>query len=93
MHGHILKVNLQFEQFGILVWTDNTFSVMSGLFLSFISAKQRVMCLAIGHNTDSPVRLEPATARSLVERSKTEPLRQGTLVLLFSVLQNSPFSF
>ena len=51
------------------------------------------MCLAIGHNTDSPVRLEPATARSLVERSKTEPLRQGTLVLSFSVLQNSPFSF
>ena len=31
------------------------------------------MCLAQAHNTVTPVRLEPATLRSLVKHSTTEP--------------------
>ena len=33
------------------------------------------MCLAQGHNTVTPVRLEPAALRSRVKHSTTEPLR------------------
>ena len=33
------------------------------------------MCLAQGHNTVTPVRLEPGTSRSRVKHSSTEPLR------------------
>ena len=33
------------------------------------------MCLAQGHNTVTPVRLEPAAPRSRVKHSITEPLR------------------
>ena len=33
------------------------------------------MCLAQGHNTVTPVRLEPAAPRSRVKHSTTEPLR------------------
>ena len=32
------------------------------------------MCLAQGHNTETPVRLEPAAFRSGVKHSTTEPL-------------------
>ena len=54
----------------------NNFSVMSGqVFLGRISTKQGLMCLAQGHNTVMPVRLEPATPWSQVKYSTTEPLR------------------
>ena len=33
------------------------------------------MCLAQGHNTVMPVRLEPATAQSPVKHTTTKPLR------------------
>ena len=33
------------------------------------------MCLAQGHNTVTPVRLEPAASRSRVKHSTTESLR------------------
>ena len=33
------------------------------------------MCLAQGHNAVTPVRLEPASPRSRVKHSTTEPLR------------------
>ena len=36
--------------------------------------KQRIKCLAQGHNTIPVVRLEPATPLSQVEQSTTEPL-------------------
>ena len=48
------------------VWFDslrpvNNFSVMLGqVFLGWTSTKQGQMCLAQGHNTVTPVRLEPA---------------------------------
>ena len=54
----------------------NNFSVMSGqVFLGRISTKQGLMCLAPGHNTVMPVRLELATPWSPVKQSTTEPLR------------------
>ena len=40
------------------------------------------MCLAQGHNAVTPVRLEPATPRSQVKYSTTEPLRSQDGILL-----------
>ena len=43
----------------------NNYSSISGwVFLGLTSTKQRIKCLAQGHNTVPPVRLEPATPRS-----------------------------
>ena len=42
------------------------------------------MCLAQGHNTETPVRLEPTATRSGVKHSTTEPLRS---VQIFCVLK------
>ena len=54
----------------------NNFSVMSGwVFLGWTSTKQGLMCLAQGHKAVPSVRLEPATPRSWVKHSTTEPLR------------------
>ena len=48
---------------------------MSGrVFLGWTSTKQGLMWLVQGHNTVRPVRLEPATPRSRVNNSTTEPL-------------------
>ena len=52
------------------------------------------MCLAQGHNKVPPVRLKPATLRSLVKHSTTEPLRfqsghSPCSVLFCYSLQNS----
>ena len=53
----------------------NNFSVMSiWVFLGWTSTKQGLICLAQGHNTVTPVRLEPRTLRSRVNHSTTEPL-------------------
>ena len=49
----------------ILYVPVNNFSVMLGrVFLGSTSTKQGLMCLAQGHNTVPPVRLEPATPQS-----------------------------
>ena len=37
------------------------------------------MCLAQGHNAVMPVRLEPATPRSRVKHSTTEPIPESDL--------------
>ena len=37
-------------------------------------SKHMIKCLAEGHNTGSPVRLEPATHRSRVQHTTTEQL-------------------
>ena len=51
------------------------FSVMSWrVFLCWSCTKLRITCLAQGHNTRLPVRLEPATPEFLVKHSTTEPL-------------------
>ena len=51
------------------------FSVMLRLvFMGKTSTKQGLMCLAQGHNARTPVRLNPATTRSRVKHSTTEPL-------------------
>ena len=42
--------------------SDNSFSVMSGwVFLGLTSTKQRIKCLAQGHNTGPLVRQETTT--------------------------------
>ena len=64
----------------LFVWFDslrpiNNLSVMKGrVFLGWTSTKLGLMCLAQGHNTVMPVRLEPAAPRSRVKHSTTEPL-------------------
>ena len=60
----------------ILYVPVNNFSVMSEqVFLGWTRTKQGFMCLVQGHNAVTPVRLEPATPRSWVKHSNTEPLR------------------
>ena len=49
---------------------------------------QEIQCLAQGQNTVPPVRLEPATPRSRVKLSNTEPLRSsladdGSLIVAY----------
>ena len=59
----VLILNIQF----------NNFSVMSGwFFLGSTRNKQRIKCLAQGHNTVPPVRLKPTTPQSRVKHSTTE---------------------
>ena len=51
----------------------NNFSVMSGqVFLGLTSTKQRIKCLAEGHNTVPSVSIEPATLQFQVKHSTTE---------------------
>ena len=45
------------------------------------------MCLAQGHNSVTPVRLEPAALRSRVKHSTTEPLRSQDLYLPLKVIE------
>ena len=53
----------------------NNVSVMSvRVFLMHTSTKQELMCLAQGHNTLRPMRLESANPRSRVKHSTTEQL-------------------
>ena len=54
------------------------------IFLGSTSPKLGLMCLAHGHNAVAPVRLEPATPRSRVKHSTTEPLRSLKYQLLIS---------
>ena len=52
------------------------FSFMLGwVFLGWTIIKQRLMCFVQGHNAVPTARLEPATPRSWVKYSITEPLR------------------
>ena len=54
----------------ILYVPVNNLLVMSGLvFKGWTSTKQGLMCLAQGHNTVAPVRLEPAALQSRVKQS------------------------
>ena len=56
----------------ILYIPVNNLSVISGrVFLGSASTKQGLMCLAQGHNTVTPVRLEPAAPLSQVKHSTT----------------------
>ena len=56
----------------ILYFPVNNLSSMSGpVFLGCTSTKQELMCLAQGHNTVAPVRLEPTTPQSRVKHSNT----------------------
>ena len=71
----------------------NNFSVMSGLiFMGLTSTKQGLLCLAQGHNTVTPVRLEPATPWSPVKLSTTEPLGYHPN-LLYKTRRKTPFVY
>ena len=48
------------------------------------------MCLAQGHNAVMPVREEPATPRSRVKHSTTEPEREIVYIHYFLIHQFSP---
>ena len=61
----------------ILYVQVNLFSVTG-----WSSTKQRIKCLAQGHNAVPPVGLEPTTPQSRVKQSNTEP--PGTLSTLSS---------
>ena len=62
-----------FVSFDLILYVPvNTFSGLPG-FNQY--RKQGLMCLAQGHNVVMPVRVEPATRRSRVKHSFTEPLR------------------
>ena len=50
---------------------------MGQVFLGLTSTKQSIKCLAQGHNAVRLVRLKPATLRSGVKHSTTEPLRSS----------------
>ena len=58
------------------------------LFLGWTGTKQRIMCLAQGHNAVHPVWLEPANPQSHLKYSTTEPLcySQPMLILLTTVV-------
>ena len=67
----------------ILYVPVNNLSVMLGrVFLVWTSTKQRLMCLAQGHNTLTPVRLEPTALLPRVKHSTTEPLRSQKVKML-----------
>ena len=58
-----------------LYFPVNSILIMLGqVFLGSTSTKQGCMCLAHGHYTVPPVRLEPATHQSKVKHSTIEPL-------------------
>ena len=73
----------------ILYVPANNFSVM----LEWVFLGQ--MCLANGHNTVTPVRLEPAAPQSRAKHSTTEPLcfrkRNEQLPSMQSVKSVKPF--
>ena len=48
--------------------------MLGQVFLVLTYTKQGLMRLAQGHDTVTPVRLEPATPQSQVKHSTTEPL-------------------
>ena len=75
----------------ILYVQVNNFSVMStSLFLGLTSTKQRIECLAQGHNAVLPVKLETTPPRSQVMHSTTEPLRKyWILIWLQSIVSRS----
>ena len=64
---HLFISQTLFCLFDLVLYVPvNNFLVKSGrVFLGLTSTKQRLMCLAQGHNTATPVRLETATPRSL----------------------------
>ena len=63
----------------ILYVPVNNLSVMSGwVFLGCTSTKQGLICLAQGHNTVMPWRLEPVALQSQGKHSTIEPLRSQT---------------
>ena len=70
---------------------------LAGVFLGWTSTKQGLMCFSQGCNAAPPVRLKPATLRSQIKHSTTEPLRIKTQFLQgpcnWSVFVNSYQSF
>ena len=72
---HTDSDNCLFVRFDSLRPINNLSVIKGRVFLGRTSTKLGSMCLAQGHNTVTPVRLEPAAPRSRVKHSTTEPLR------------------
>ena len=83
-----------FVLFGLIIYCPvNNFLVMSGrIFMGLPSTKQGLLCLAQGHNTVTPVRLEPPTPWSRVKLSTTEPLGYHQN-LLYRTRRKNPFVY
>ena len=65
----------------ILYVQVNNLSVTSGwVFLGWTSTELELMCLANGHNTVTPVRLEPVALQSRVKHFTIEPLRSQQIL-------------
>ena len=75
-----------FHLFDLILYVPvKSFPVMSGqVFLGLTSTKQRIKCLAQEHHTVAPMRLLPATPRSQVKHSTTEPPRFSGLNVRYS---------
>ena len=82
--GYRLKACTALCPFVCLIWFFTSQSTIFQLHRDWSSwvepvLSQDYMCLAQGHNTVTPVRLEPTALRSRVKHSTTEPL--GSLSL------------
>ena len=68
------NLDKRFSLFDLILYVPvNSFSVKLGrVFLGLTSSKQKIKCLAQGHN--AVVKLEPATPRSRVKHSITEEI-------------------
>ena len=60
--------------FAVIQFNNNSVT-LDRVFLGLTSTKLGLMCLAQGHNTVTPVRLEPVALQTRVKHSTTEPLR------------------
>ena len=78
LRGADREIHPSRSTFVCLIWflrPSNNFSFKLGrVFLGWTSTKLGLMCLAQGHNSVTPVRLEPASLWSQVKHSTTEPL-------------------
>ena len=70
-----MKTKAPFVLFASLHTSKQFFSYVRMSLVGRTSTKQGLICLAQGHNTVTPVRLEPTTHWSPVKHSTTESLR------------------
>ena len=72
----ILKTVMRQDRLFVLMlyFPINSFNAMPGSVLGQIGTKQKVKCLAHGHNKVPLVRLGSTTPKSQIQHSTTEPL-------------------
>ena len=75
---------VHFVCFGFLRPINNLSVIQGRVLLGWTTTKLGLMCLAQGHSTVTPVRLEPAAPRSRMKHSTTE-LYMFYIVFFFNV--------